>query len=62
MKKVTLLFPNERELKRFNDISQLEYLEYDIKALTITCVSNSEDIELAKSAFRAEIINEEEPQ
>ncbi|MFL5789318.1 MAG: hypothetical protein ACJ748_14755 [Flavisolibacter sp.] len=59
MKKFTLLFPNETELRRFVSISQSVYLEMNVRTLKIICVCNSEEVELAVKAFKAEIIAEE---
>lgn len=57
MKKVTLLFPNERELRRFTMISEATYLEMNMNTLKIVCVCSESDVNLAVKAFRAEIIS-----
>ena len=55
MKKVTLLFRDERNLRRFTMIVTCGYLEMDVKALRLICDCDDAEIELAQKGFNATV-------
>ena len=57
MEQVTLVFTDERDLRRFQAIVDSEYSKLNARDLTITCTCSKEDIELAKKAFRARVVD-----
>jgi hypothetical protein len=61
MKKVTLLFKDERDLRRFTMIVSCGYLEMNVMELTLTCDCDEAEIELAERAFSAKVIHVHEP-
>ncbi|HEX2535615.1 MAG TPA: hypothetical protein VHK69_17860 [Chitinophagaceae bacterium] len=56
MKRVTLLFRNEKDLKRFYMIIEAPYVELNTRTLTLVCECTSEDIDIAIRAFSARVI------
>ena len=60
MNTVTLLFKDERDLRRFYQIIMSNYIEFNARTLTITCECSDEDIELAIKAFNAKLIGKNE--
>ena len=62
MNRVTLLFNDERDLKRFNTILDSPYIEMNPRELTISCECSQEDIDLAIKAFGAKVIEIEKAQ
>ncbi|MGN6164827.1 MAG: hypothetical protein ACTHOF_09825 [Flavisolibacter sp.] len=59
MKRVTLLFKDERDLKRFAMIVSCQWMEMNLPALTLICDCDEAEIELAKNAFRAEVVTDQ---
>ena len=57
MERVTLLFKDERDLRRFHAILDSNYIELNARELTLTCECSKEDIELAVKAFDAKLID-----
>jgi hypothetical protein len=60
MKTTTLQFENLLELERFLEISEKKDPEIDVAQLQLTAQFKEKDIELAKSAFAALIVIDEE--
>ena len=57
MKKVKLLFQNEKDLRRFHMIMvECGNVEMDVKALTLICHCDERDIQVAVKGFGAIII------
>lgn len=56
MKKVTLLFQDIRDLRRFMHIVESSYIEMIAEDLTVTCTCDDAEIELAEKAFHATVI------
>ena len=56
MKKVTLLFPDEKELFRFAMIMSCGYLQINKSDLTLTCDCEEAEIELAENGFNAKVL------
>jgi hypothetical protein len=56
MKKVTLHFQDLRDLRRFMNIVESDYIEMIAQELTLTCNCEDTEIELAQKAFNATII------
>lgn len=57
MKKVTFLFNDERDLRRFTMIVSCSYLEMNVKELTLTCDCEDVEVELAEKGFNAKVIS-----
>jgi len=57
MKKVTLRFTNEEDLRRFTMIATCDYLRMNIKDLTLICDADEAELGLAQRAFNATIIS-----
>ena len=55
MKKVTILFRDERDLRRFTMIVTCGYLEMNVKELRLVCDCDEAEIELAQKAFNARV-------
>lgn len=53
--RVTLVFTDERDLRRFHGIIGSQVIELNTRELFITCNCSGEDIELAIKAFRAKV-------
>jgi hypothetical protein len=60
MKTTTLQFENLSELEKFLEISEKKDPEIDVAQLQLTAQFKEKDIELAKSAFAALIVIDEE--
>lgn len=60
MKKVTLMFENESDLKRFEMLIDFNHSDVNLRKLTITIEWNEAKIELAINAFNATIFEVEE--
>jgi hypothetical protein len=60
MKKVTLLFKDKRDLLRFHIILGSDCTEPDPTSLRLTCECSDEEIELAKTAFGATVVELEQ--
>jgi len=56
MKKVTLLFRDERDLRRFTSIVTCTFMEMNVKDLTLVCDCDDDEIELAERAFNAKVL------
>ncbi len=59
MKKVTLLFENEKDLEDFVRIASIDTSRADFDHLTLICNCDEAEIELAEKAFNARIIKVE---
>lgn len=57
MRKVTLLFQDERDLKRFHSILDCDYIEMNVRKLTIVCECTDEELDIAINAFNATLVD-----
>jgi hypothetical protein len=55
--RVTLKFDDERDLRRFTIIVEPFCIEMNTKTLTLTCDCDEAEMELAKNAFHAEVVD-----
>lgn len=60
MKKVTLSFKTQADLKRFHSLIGEAAFEFNISEMTITCKCDEREIELAVNAFNAKILATDE--
>ena len=58
MSHIKLSFLNEKDLRRFQAILKCDYMEVNVKTLTVVCDCSHEDIDLAVRAFRATVSTE----
>ena len=58
MRRVTLKFTDERDLRRFVQIVSCTYLEIDLKFLTLACDCDDKEVELAQKAFTATLVSD----
>ena len=58
MRNITLKFNNPTDLIEFVELTETICADLDRHALIITCVLTEADIELAREAYNAKILNE----
>lgn len=57
MKKVTLYFPDVKDLRRFTQIVECSYMKMIVDNLTLTCDCGDAEIELAERGFSAKVVD-----
>lgn len=59
MRKVTLRFTDHRDLRRFVQVVSCNYLEINMKELTLICDCDESEIQLAEKGFSATLLSDE---
>ena len=57
MKRVTLYFPDVKDLRRFTQIVECSYMEMIADSLTLTCDCGEAEVELAEKGFNAKVVD-----
>lgn len=57
MKRVTFLFQDERDLHRFLTVASCTDIKMNVMELTLVCLCDDAEIELAQMGFSAQIVS-----